>query len=221
MKKNGLVILIILLAVMAAAYFGYGVLSERYSPDGEKQAQMNGTVPETQAPSETGEPAATAAPAEAAETTPAEAETEKKTAAPDFTVLDNDGNAVRLSDFFGKPVIINFWATWCGPCKSELPAFDEAYRTYGDRISFLMVDLTDGVRDTVGGARRFVSENSYGFPVFYDTESDAARAYGIYSIPLTVLVNADGSVAGYRVGAMDKSILWQYIDGLLKEVPKA
>ena len=64
---------------------------------------------------------------------------ETKSSAPDFTVQTMDGGDVKLSDFFGKPVIINFWATWCGPCKVELPAFQAAYEEYGDEIVFLMM----------------------------------------------------------------------------------
>ena len=63
--------------------------------------------------------------------------------APDFTVVDIDGNEHKLSEFEGKPVVLNFWASWCGPCKSEMPDFDEAYKKYKDEIHFLMVNLTD------------------------------------------------------------------------------
>ena len=59
----------------------------------------------------------------------------------DFTVYDEEGNAVKLSDFEGKPVVLNFWASWCGPCKSEMPDFEEAYGEYGEEIQFLMVNI--------------------------------------------------------------------------------
>ena len=85
-------------------------------------------------------------------------------AAVDFTVTDREGNTVKLSEFFGKPIIINFWATWCGPCKSELPVFDEAYRKYGEGVTFLMVNLTDGYRDTVEAVKAFIEDNDYTFP---------------------------------------------------------
>ena len=101
------------------------------------------TVPPTTAPPETVAP----------ETAPPETEDPNKNTAPDFPVLDADGNTVRLSDMFGKPVVINFWATWCPPCKRELPDFDRLCREYGDRVVFMMVNLTDGRRDTVDGTK--------------------------------------------------------------------
>jgi thiol-disulfide isomerase/thioredoxin len=106
--------------------------------------------------------------------------------APDFTVLNNVGREVRLKDYFGKPIVLNFWATWCGPCKMELPYFNEAYLECGDEVEFVMVNLTDGFRETVKGVRKFMSDNGYEFPVHFDAEGDGAATYGAYSIPLTV-----------------------------------
>ena len=67
--------------------------------------------------------------------------------APDFTVYDKDGKPVKLSDFRGKPVVLNFWASWCGPCQSEMPTFNEKYGELGDEIHFLMVNLTDSAAE--------------------------------------------------------------------------
>ena len=138
--------------------------------------------------------------------------------APEFTVLDAQGSQVKLSDFTGKPVIINFWATWCGPCKSELGAFDNMYRKYGDDVEFMMVNLTDGYRETVQGVSEFVSENKYGFPVYFDTESSGAYAYSVYSIPFTVMVDANGDVFNAHTGAMSEQTLEKYIVSLLETV---
>ncbi|MBQ4347432.1 MAG: TlpA family protein disulfide reductase, partial [Firmicutes bacterium] len=87
--------------------------------------------------------------------------------APDFTVYDSEGNAVMLSDFIGKPIVLNFWASWCGPCKMEMPEFNEAYAELGEDIQFLMVNVTTG-RETQESASAFIEENGYSFPVFYD-----------------------------------------------------
>lgn len=131
----------------------------------------------------------------------------EKIAAPDFHVVDENGNTVRLSDKKGTPVIVNFWATWCGPCQSEMPAFDDAWKQYGDRVAFMMVDLTDGSRDTVDSAKAFIADKGYSFPVYFDTEYSGARTYGVSSIPATVLVDGDGYVVSTHVGAMSADSL--------------
>ena len=141
----------------------------------------------------------------------------KTNTASDFTVIDMDGNSVNLSDYFGKPIIINFWATWCGPCKSELPAFDTAIQEYGQEITFLMVNLTDGFRDTISGVTDFVSENNYSFPVYFDTEYSAANAYRVSSIPLTVLIDREGNLYKSHIGAMSDATVEKYIQALLED----
>ena len=132
-------------------------------------------------------------------------------AAPDFTVYDIDGDAVSLSDFIGKPVIINFWASWCGPCKMEMPEFEEKYEELGGDIQFLMVNLTDGNRETIDTASAFIEESGYTFPLYFDTDQDAAYTYGVYSIPSTYFIGADGSAVAMAQGAIDGSILDQGI----------
>ena len=139
---------------------------------------------------------------------------EEQTAAPDFTVIDMEGNEVSLSDFKGKPAVINFWATWCKPCTSELAAFNTLYGEYKDNVSFLMVNLTDGVSETVDGVKAFVLENGYSFPVFFDTEQNAVYAYSIYSIPRTVFVDAQGNIKNAYMGAMSEELIEKYIEDL-------
>lgn len=140
-----------------------------------------------------------------------------RNAAPDFTVTDGGGNRVSPADLSGKPVILNFWATWCPPCRSELPAFDKLYRQYGKEVSFMMIDLTDGYRETVEGVKKFISENGYTFLVYYDTEGSAAEAYNVSSIPFTVAVGRNGNIVGTHLGAMSESAL----EKLIKTVKEA
>jgi len=135
--------------------------------------------------------------------------------APDFTVLNDKGKEVRLEEYFGKPIVLNFWATWCGPCKAELPYFNEAYREHGDEVEFVMVNLTDGVSETVKGVRKFMSQNGYEFPVHFDTRGEAAATYGAYSIPMTIFIDAEGIPRGQYVGVIPEQVLYEQIS-LLK-----
>lgn len=139
--------------------------------------------------------------------------TEEETSiAPDFTVVDGEGNEHKLSDFFGKPIVLNFWASWCGPCKSEMPDFDEVYGEYKEEIHFLMVNLTDGYQETIESAKTFIEEQGYSFPVYYDTNLEAMMAYSAYSIPMTFFINAEGEVVAYAKSAISKEILLQGIE---------
>lgn len=142
--------------------------------------------------------------------------TEQKIEAPDFIVYDADGNAVQLSDYVGKPVVLNFWASWCSPCKNEMPDFNKKYLELGDEVQFLMINLTDGNTETISSASAFIAEKGYAFPVFYDTESDAASAYGVSSIPTTYFIDAEGYAVAHAIGSISEDLLQKGIDIITK-----
>ena len=135
-----------------------------------------------------------------------------KVKAPDFVVYDKDGNKVGLSDYLGKPVVLNFWASWCGPCASEMPDFEEAYKERGDEIQFLMINLTDGYQETMESATEYIQEQGFTFPVFYDTESNAANTYATYSIPMTFFIDSEGYMVARATGALDSATLKKGLD---------
>ncbi len=206
MEKTYKILKIVLLALcFVALLLGANRLYDQLG----SRVQMDALVTQsTQAPQpDSGEPG---------NTEPGSTEPEKQ-AAPDFTVYDGDGNAHKLSDYRGKPVILNFWASWCGPCKSEMPDFDEKYQQYGDEIHFLMVNLTDGSRETVDTASAFLEKQGYTFPVYFDSDMDAAMKYGISAVPVTYLLDKDGYLVAWGQGALSAEALQSGIDMLLGE----
>lgn len=153
--------------------------------------------------------------AAADESTPTEPE---KIKAPDFTVEDSDGNSVKLSDLEGKPVVLNFWASWCPPCKAEMPEFDKVYAELGGEVAFMMVDLTDGQRETKEKGAAHVAAQGFSFPVYYDTKQEAAYTYGIRSIPTTLFIDSEGNIVTGAEGQIDENTL-RYGIGLISSNP--
>ena len=139
----------------------------------------------------------------------------EKKRAPDFVVTDADGNAVTLSQFFGKPIVLNFWATWCMPCVYELPDFEETFLEYGDRVVFMMINQTNGYSDTFQGVKDYAEICGFTFPLYFDTESSATEQYGASILPLTVLIDSDGNIHMSYIGILGGDELKEHIKKLL------
>ncbi len=223
MKTKYIILAVVIVVLFVGAIAVYRQLSKKYTPPMDLPPPTTaGKMPDATTPSDgiTVEPRPSSQTNPSTEGTtsgkkPDVTEDIKKNTAPDFTVLDKDGNTVRLSEKFGKPIVINFWATWCPPCKQELPDFDKLCKEYGDRVVFMMVNLTDGYRDTVDGTKRFVSGKGYTFPVYFDTKDNAASAYNVSSIPQTTFIDAKGNIYTTRIGAMNEATLRIYLNALL------
>lgn len=204
MKKNKTFILlaVLLVILIGGAGFFYNKLRSSYKTDALTKTSQ---TTENETDSEETEDSQTSS--EETDSGENAAET-----APDFTMTDASGEEVKLSDFFGKPVILNFWASWCGPCKSEMPHFEDAYQKYGEDINFVIVNLTDGARETVEAASDFIEEQGYTFPLYFDTNTEGAVTYGTYSIPVTYFIGADGVPVAQANGALDAATLQKGLD---------
>ena len=179
------------------ASFLYQFLSDHYDPQNITVTEEQGTV-ETDAEESQAETDAEEASGESSE---------QALPAPDFTVYTEDGTAVQLTDFRGKPVVLNFWASWCPPCKGEMPDFEAVYKERGEEIHFVMINLTDGDRETVETGSAYVQSQGYTFPVYYDSDLIAANNYQVYSVPMTYFLDADGYAVARASGAIDAETL--------------
>ena len=240
-----MITVVILILVLAGAYVLYDRLSEGRGqnletlpvvgslPADTVSATEGTTEPQTPAATalqtdETSEPVTeqTAKPvtdetSEPVAEQPSEPTSKEDRTVPVFTVYNAFGEEVHLSDFFGKPIILNFWASWCGPCRQEMPELQAAFEEYGEEICFVLINLTEGEDETQRSAETFLEENGYTFPVYFDLHQDAARTYAVYSIPATYFIGADGSGVARALGSMDAETLQRGIDMIYsRDVPK-
>lgn len=132
--------------------------------------------------------------------------------APDFTLTTLDGETIRLSDLRGQVVVINFWASWCGPCRVEAPALQTVYERYRDRgVEFLGVAWTDTER----GARAFIAEFNQTYPNGLDLGTKLAELYRIQGVPETFIVNPDGQIVQFIMQPITEQSLSAILDRVL------
>ena len=189
-----IVAVVLCVGLFAGAIYLYNHLKDDYQPTNDLVVVNPTTAPTTQPTSE----AIDTEPNEETTTAPAAQTTA------DFTVYDADGNPVKLSGYFGKPIVLNFWASWCPPCKSEMPHFEAAYLANPD-VQFLMVNMTSG--DDMDSAKAFIEENGYTFPVLFDTTGEAGYVYQATSLPMTLFIDENGVLITYGIGALSAETL--------------
>jgi peroxiredoxin len=133
--------------------------------------------------------------------------------APDFTLQTIQGESVTLSDLRGQPVIVNFWATWCPPCRAEMPDFQSVHQDYNGRVTLLGVNQGE----TAPVITTFAAEVGITYPMLVDADSAVNQTYGIRALPTTIFVDADGVVREVYSGILNKAILESRVENLLKE----
>lgn len=141
----------------------------------------------------------------------------EKEKAIDFEIYDYEGNKVTLKDFHGKPIIINVFASWCGPCKAEMPLFENIYKAYkNEDIMLLMINMTDGQRETQKSAEDFMKNEGYTMPIYFDKDLDFSMKYNVMGIPRTLFIDKDGNIIKDHTSMIDAITLNDYIAELLK-----
>lgn len=120
-----------------------------------------------------------------------------------FKIYTFDGRQLALADLKGKPVVVNFFASWCGPCQLEAPALREAWNEFGGKVEFVAV----AIEDSEEGARAFLKEFNIKFPAGLDSSGEIARDYNIYGIPRTYIIDKTGAVLYEHSGAIMKEDL--------------
>ncbi|NWQ43795.1 redoxin domain-containing protein [Bacillus sp. EB106-08-02-XG196] len=129
--------------------------------------------------------------------------------APDFELKTLAGDTVKLSDLKGKKVMLNFWATWCPPCKAEMPAMEEFHKEAGDEVVILAVNI-----DPHLDVKAFVDENGITFPIPLDAEDKVNETYQVLSIPTTYFIDTKGNIGNKYIGAMNLDAMKQYTQDL-------
>ena len=209
MKKYSFIIWIVIFVLLLGG--GYYFIQRFGSPETPAPVAENPT-PDAQTPAEplTPDPE-TPVEAEAPDSEPDDAISRlrvKTPFAPEFTIMNGSDEDVSLSDYRGRKVIVNFWASWCPPCVYEMPEFQALHNVLDPEETVLLaINLTDGQRETKSLADAFLEENDLDLNVLYDTEGDAFYEFNISSIPQTFIIDEEGLVQYAIMGMTDKATL--------------
>ena len=134
--------------------------------------------------------------------------------APDFSLPAFSGETVRLSDLKGQVVLVNLWATWCPPCKQEMPAIDAFYRAHREAgFTVLMVN----VQEDGGTVQAFIKANDFSFPALLDTQGELMNLYGVHGLPTTFIIDRNGRVRHIQTGAITQAELETIVNPLLNQ----
>lgn len=133
----------------------------------------------------------------------------------DFDLLSFKGGSQSISDFKGKPVVLNFWASTCPPCIYEMPFFEKQYQTYGEEVEFIMVNVLNFQGETKETAKAFMIDNAYSMPAFFDIDSQGSLLFNVNSVPRTYFIDETGQVVSEHLGAIEETDLSQQIETLL------
>jgi cytochrome c biogenesis protein CcmG/thiol:disulfide interchange protein DsbE len=137
--------------------------------------------------------------------------------APDLELTSLAGDQIQLSQFHGQAILLNFWASWCPPCKSEMPAMQQAYEEYADHgFSILAVNATNV--DTKAAAYQFAQDNQLTFPILFDPDGEVAQIYRASSLPTSFFIDRDGNIQDVVIGGpMSEALLRTRIEKILGE----
>lgn len=139
--------------------------------------------------------------------------------APNFTLQTLDGQTITLSSLRGKSVLINLWASWCPPCKSEMPSFERVYNDYKNQ-GFVILAVNATNQDTLSNARDFVNQNQLTFPILLDNDGKVSQLYQLRSLPTSFFVDKNGVIRDVIVGGpMSEALLRIRVQNLLEEKP--
>ncbi len=132
-----------------------------------------------------------------------------------FRFYDIEGKEVNLYNFAGKPVVLNIWASWCGPCQEEMPILQESFEKHGQDVQYIFLDLEDGRKETKEAAINFLVSNELAnIPVYFDTDRDAMYTLAIRQIPVTYFINSDMTLNYSYLGKVKEDKLEEVVIGL-------